>query len=434
MTRLLLIVFLMIPVPARATITILEKNSWRFSAAGFVEMDAFIDTTRSFLEAQGNTPVLRADVTAGKTGRTQYSMRNSRLQFDIDAPKVGAWSTNASFEFDFMGFDPEPPVAGNTETSFMSSPTFRARELFVHAANEDGWEAIVGQYWSLFGWQPYYFSSHADVAPLAGTLNARDTQLRGMKTFNFGNGNSMALALAVSRPPQRDAQLPALDGGIRAVLGKRKAGYTTSTAGPRALRQLSVGLSGTAREFETPRTGGQVGEVSYFPGLALAFDAFVPVWAANAGSEVPDNTVSFVVEGTIGRGYGDLFPGWSGNLSTNAGGGNLDPGIGGQDALGNFRLIEMRSASGSFQYQLPDPMRTWFSLGYGQMFSTNAGLFVGGNGLKVYTRDETYFVNTFHDLADHLRIGLEYVFSSTSYTDGPVAHNHRIQLGTWFTF
>ncbi len=429
-----MIFLLLAPLSARATITLFEKDSWRFSVAGFVEMDAFVDTTRSFLEVEGNTPVVRADITAGKTGRTQYSVRNSRLAFEIGAPKLGGWTSNATFEFDFLGFNPDPPALSNTENSFMASPTFRARQLYVNAKNDDGWEAIVGQYWSLLGWQPYYFSSHADVAPLSGTLYARSAQLRGMKTFDFGGGNSLQLALATSRPPQRDAQLPELDGGLRVTLGERKAGYTTSTTGPRVLRQLSIGISGTAREFETPRTGGQVGEVSYFPGLALALDAYVPLWAASPDSTLPGNTVSFVVEGTVGRGYGDLLPGWSGNLSTNAGGGNLDAGIGGQDSLGNFRLIEMRTASGSLQYQLPDSCRTWFSAGYGQVFSTNAGLFVGGNGLKVYTRSETYFVNTFHDLAEHLRIALEYTFASTSYTDGPVAHNHRIQLGTWFTF
>ena len=292
----------------------------------------------------------------------------------------------------------------------------------------------MGQYWSLFGWQPYYFASHADVVPLAGAVNARNAQLRGMKTFEVGSGDTLQLAVAASRPPQRDAQFPAVDGGLRATFGSRKSGYTTSTAGPRALRQLSIGLSGTMREFETPRTGGNVGEVSYFPGLAMALDAFIPVWAAAPDSADVGNTVSLLLEGTTGRGYGDLFPSWSGNLSTNAGGGNLDAGIGGQDSLGNFRLIELRSASGSLQYQLPDAWQTWFSVGYGQIYSTNAGLFVGGNNLKVYTRDESYFVNTFHDLASCLRVGLEYTFTSTSYTDGPVAHNHRFQLGTWFTF
>jgi len=70
---------------------------------GFAETDAIVDSARSLAETAGNSAVDRNFVFAGANGRTQFSIRNSRLGFNVAAPKIDDWATKGVLEFDFFG-------------------------------------------------------------------------------------------------------------------------------------------------------------------------------------------------------------------------------------------------------------------------------------------------------------------------------------------
>src|SRR5450432_1118610 len=70
---------------------------------GFVEGDAIVDTTESYLEVPGEGAVAKPGTYGNVNGRTMFSIRNSRLGFRIAAPKFGDWTASGIIETDFLG-------------------------------------------------------------------------------------------------------------------------------------------------------------------------------------------------------------------------------------------------------------------------------------------------------------------------------------------
>ena len=61
--------FLGLSASSHATITLVEKDDWKVLTSGFVEMDAFRDSRRSFTEVIANSPVDRPGTFSGDNGR-----------------------------------------------------------------------------------------------------------------------------------------------------------------------------------------------------------------------------------------------------------------------------------------------------------------------------------------------------------------------------
>jgi len=125
----LLIPILMLAIfesSAFGAVTLLDGD-WKIKLGGFIEFDSITDSTRSLTEIIGNNPVDRPGTYAGNNGRTQFSIRNSRLAFSIEAPKIEETINNrAYFEFDFLGYDQNPSnttnSVGTNEASFFNNP------------------------------------------------------------------------------------------------------------------------------------------------------------------------------------------------------------------------------------------------------------------------------------------------------------------------
>ena len=81
---------------------------WSVTFYGFVEADYIADTTRSYNDAIGNALVARADTYEGTVGRTQFSMRNTRIGFAFQAPQIGSLRPSALIEGDFFGSQTTP--------------------------------------------------------------------------------------------------------------------------------------------------------------------------------------------------------------------------------------------------------------------------------------------------------------------------------------
>src|SRR5262245_31377390 len=70
---------------------------------GFVEADFIVDSTRSYDDAIGASLVAHSDTYAGRSARSQFSVRNSRLGFMFSAPPVAGVKASALLEADFFG-------------------------------------------------------------------------------------------------------------------------------------------------------------------------------------------------------------------------------------------------------------------------------------------------------------------------------------------
>ncbi len=414
---------------SQAAVTILDKDEWKFQIGGFVQSDMIVDSTRTLKESPGNEPIPKAGDTSGNgaNGRTWFSLRNSRFNFTILPPAVDGWKTKGHMEFDLMGSVP----SGGTEASFLSNPTMRMRHAYM-SAEKDGWNIIVGQTWNLFGWVPYYVPATVSVAPVSGIVYQRTPQLTAIKTMALSESNKLDAGLSISRPAQRDNQVPNIDLGLRWSNSGRKSGFASPTGELKA-EPFSVAISGTARQFVVQPVGGAAGDQSRQIGSAVAVNTMLPLLS---GDEKQGNSLTVTGEFSTGKGYGDQYPGWTGGLSTKVSGTgtptalSLDPGIGGLDSGNSFVLVNLKSWNAQMQYHLPSGSNTFITLGATQLQSDNIASITGGT----YNEQNTYFGNVFHDCTKQIRIGVEVSHHTTKYVDGLNGNNNRAQLTAWFRF
>src|SRR5207237_754541 len=125
---------------------------------------------------------------AGQHHRTEMSVRNSRLGFDLTLPKTDAGlQSEGIIELDFMGNNAPNTLPGaaagtQSERDFYNNPAVRVRHAYMNLTY-NSWNAKVGQTWSLLGWQPYYFPGEAVVQPGPGQLYRRFAQARVTNTL-----------------------------------------------------------------------------------------------------------------------------------------------------------------------------------------------------------------------------------------------------------
>ncbi len=409
-------------------VTLFDQNDWKVMLGGFAELDIINDNTRSFTETMGSSPIARPGTLSGENGRTQFSIRNSRIAFTVMAPVVDGWKSKVHLEFDLLGTNNGP-----TEASLFTSPTMRARHAYFLVENED-WQIIAGQTWTLFGWQTYYMPASVSVAPIAGVVYQRTPQVAVLKKFG-----ELQAAASLSRPTQRDTQLPNLDVGAKYAFEGRKVPFQNSASGEVTLQPMSVAVTSTVRNYESPNGNGISGKTHY-AGYGVAVDTMIPILTAEKAEE-HGHALLFSGEFTTGQGYGDAFTGWTGNLRPDTSTEtsfvptslNLDPGIAGFDANGNFQLVKLVTFNLVLQYHLPSEWATRVNVGYARINSSNNNA-IGPltTGAIAYNRAEVIFANVYHDFTKQIRVGLEYAYGRTTYVDAITAQNSRIQVSSWF--
>jgi hypothetical protein len=312
-------------------------------------------------------------------------------------------------------------------------------------AEASGWQIIAGQTWSLFGWTPNFVLASESIAPDPGTAFQRVPQFTVIKQFLITEENKIFAGVSALKPAQIDSSFPSVDAGIRWVWLGRAAGFSGATGEIKA-QPLSLGVSGRASEFyylndPTNNTSG-----THLLGSAIAINAFVPL-LATADQKTVDHTLAVAGEYTRGRGYAEVFPGFTGGIGpyvsgksgkldvlpsgTNVDGGQvgLDPGLG-------IQLLHLQSWNLQAQYHLPEQFRTFITAGYGQLWADNVDTMTG-EGLSadsIVNRSEIYFTNLFHNWTSQIRTGVELGQSRTTYSDTVVSHNNRIQFSAYFFF
>src|SRR5262249_28453160 len=198
---------------------------WNVSFYGFIQADFIWDSTQSFNESAGNGVISRPGTYAAGHKRFTFGARHSRIGFRISAPEFHAIRASANVEADFLGN--QPP--GISESAFFVNATFRLRHAFLKVET-DYVDLLVGQTWQLFGFQPYFHPNTVEIQGVPGQVFSRSPQLRLSHIFK-AEPVSVEVAVAASRPPQRDAHVPDGQAGVRLTYNGLKGVHTLGGTG-----------------------------------------------------------------------------------------------------------------------------------------------------------------------------------------------------------
>lgn len=405
-------------------------NAWSATLYGFIEADFMVDTTRSYGDAMGRSLVARDDTYDGRTGRTQFSMRNTRLGLAFDAPAWGSVKPSAVLEVDFFGHQSEPPEA--SEQHYFVNPTLRMRHAYVKLANPYV-DVVLGQTYDVFGWQNMFAPCSVQFLGLPNQLFSRNPQLRLSRTFNADGVFSVDVAVAAVRPAQRDSEVPDANGGIRFSLNSWKGITTPGAVGTTAL-PLSVGLSGTFRQFKAnafapPPVQGS----NSVTGWGLSADVLLPIIPAQNATD-RSNRLTLVGSFVTGTGIADLLTVDGGAsftplpnptqasppLTYDA---NVDQGLVTFDAQTILHTIDWQAFRVGLQYYFPFGGRVLFSANYTQAHSSNLSkLYLkGGAEIEQLVRlaDTSRYadVNLFWDVTPSVRVGVSGQYTTVTYLE-----------------
>jgi hypothetical protein len=412
---------------------------WTVTFFGFVEADYIVDTTRSYNDAIGNAIVARSDTYAGVVGRTQFSMRNTRLGMAFASPVMGGIKSSAVIEGDFFGNQPDSPP-NISESAYYDSPTFRIRHAYLKLKTSVV-DVIAGQTYDVFGWQNFFFPCTAEFLGLPNMVFSRDVQLRFSHTFGADGPVSIDVAVAGVRPGQRDSQIPDADAGVRLSFNGWKGITTPGNVGTVAL-PLSIGVSGRVRQFKvdafTPpptQTSNQI------TGWGISLDALVPIIRAEDAND-RNNRLTLTGSFVVGTGIADLlttgggarFPTLPNPAQANPPPvytGDVDNGLVTFDTLGVLHTINWQAFKAGFQYYLPSDLRLIFAANVTYAHSNNmAKLFpMGGEEIELLgaVADTSRYgdANLFWDATPAIRFGLSAQYTQVHYLDGEQPHNLR---------
>ncbi|MFO0579306.1 MAG: hypothetical protein U1A78_35340 [Polyangia bacterium] len=408
-------------------------SKWDATLYGFVEADTILDTTQSLGELAGGTVIARPGTYAGDHGRITFTVRNSRLGFRLKAPEFHRVKVSATLEMDFLGNQP-PQVS---ELATFTFPTFRIRH-YMAQIETPYISLLAGQYWQLFGWQPYFHPSTVAIQGVPGQIYSRTPQLRLFHVFRTAPVN-IELAGALARAPQRDSMVPDGQAGLRLTFNKWRGLRTVSATGT-AIDGAAVGLSGALRYFSLPEFAAMPQSAQSTYGWGVSVDAMlpiIPVTERRAGALTV--TGSFV----RGTGIADYYVMQTGGVSNpalplgQAFTADIDNGLalysrapgGGAGPLGT---VDWQSFMVGAQLYLPPRGLLFLSSNYSQMDSDNAADFGAAN--QVYNQSRWADVNLFFDPTPSLRLGLEYAWFQQTYVDGVTTQNHRGWLSVLFLF
>jgi hypothetical protein len=423
-------------------------QKWTVTFFGFVEVDYIFDSTRSYGDAIGGALVARSDTYRGRVGRSQFSVRNTRLGMMFESPVIGGVTPSAVFAGDFFGNQPSDPPA-TSETAFYGNPTFRVRHAYLKLEN-DYVDVLAGQTYDVFGWQSYYFPCSAEFLGLPNQVFSRNPQLRLSHKFGASSPVSVEVAAAALRPAQRDSAVPDANAGLRVAVDSWKGISTPGNVGTVAI-PLSIGVSGTMRQFKVNAFAPPPTQNSNTAtGWGLSMDALVPVIPA-ADANDRGNRLTLIGSFVTGTGIGDLitagggasFPTLPNPAQANPPplyGADIDNGLVSFDTQGVLHTIDWRAFKVGIQYYLPPSGRLTFSANYTLAHSSNmAKLFPkGGAEIELLGRvaDTSRYadVNLFWDVTPAARLGLSGQYTSVDYLDGDKPHNLRAMGQALYAF
>jgi hypothetical protein len=438
-----------IGVIGAADATTLVVAKLKATLYGYLEGNFKYDSTQTCAEFCGNTQVPRPGTYRGNHGRTIFSARDSRLGIRIAAPEQHGIRVSGVLETDFFG-----PTA-TTEQGTYANPVLRIRTSFLKIETPV-LDVLVGQQWSLFGWQPVFVSASVQYPGLPGETFERTAQLRLSRTIKR-DAVTTDIAVAANRPPQQDSATPEGVAGLRLQFNKWTGQHTAYMAYT-AIQPASVAITGDVRRFRIPelrvtphggitRTGGGV-----------AFSAYLPIIPATSSSK--ENALSLNGELSITSGMSDDYTALGGAGTANAAippampGGpttaytpNFDAGLAAIDAAGNVELIKWLAYFASLEFY---PAGTGGRLGlvvnYGHMESSNARS-VGtassaaatpadqaAAAARIRDHEDVFEIGAFVDPTRSTRVAVSGSLYNDVYGDHVAAKNYAVIMSGWLFF
>jgi hypothetical protein len=410
-------------------------TKWSATLYGFAELDAIHDSLQGPNDLMGNAVLPRSGTYAATHDQTTFSVRNSRLGLRIGAPDLGPLRASAVAEMDFFGN--QPPVS---EAAFFNNPTFRIRHFYFKVETPVV-DVTVGQTWELFGWQAAFDPASVNLQGLPGQVYSRTAQVRLSKTVTFSSDVGLELGLAALRPPQRAGGLPDGQAGLKLNLPWRKAYHTTGGASS-SLDPMALGVSGTVRRFAVPAFEPNAKNDVTTTGWGVSVDVLVPIIAASTGAH--NNALTFTGSFVRGEGIADLYTGLGGPpfpSLPNPGkvtpaptySASIDPGLVGFDAQGILHALSIQSFIVGLQYWLPGTTGLSLAGTYSHLQSFNAAALANG-AKNVVVRQQYASGAVFWDVAQPIRLGLEFAWLQQDFTEGSPSVDRRVQLSGWYVF
>jgi hypothetical protein len=420
------------------------RQKWEVTIYGFVEADAINDSTRSYSDSIGTSLVARNETYAGRVGRTQFSIRNTRLGFALESPEVGGVQPSAILEADFFGNQP----SGTSEAASFDTPGFRVRQAYLKL-EDDVVDVWAGQTYYLFGWQNYFFPCTLEFLGLPNQAFGRTTQVRLGHAFR-SDPIDVDVAVAALRPAQRDSEVPDGNAGIRLSANHVK-GISTPGNGGTAAFPLSVGVSGTVRRFKVNAfTPPPTQTSNNAMGWGVSFDALVPIIAARDSNDRGNRltlTGSFVlgtgIADLVGAGGGAQFPTLPNPALANPPPEytpDIDNGLVTFDNSGVLHTIDWQTFMVGLQYYLPPTGRVIVSANFTEAYSKNMAVLypMGGTEIELLTRvaklSRYADANVFWDVTPAVRVGGSFQYMSTEYVDGETPRNLRAMAQALYFF
>jgi len=299
-----------------------------------------------------------------------------------------------------------------------------ADELLAHAQGR----ALIGD------------TGYVQPQGVPGQIYSRTPQLRLSKTFKTKD-ITFDIAIAASRPPQRDSATPEGEAGLHLAInnwtGTQTIGATGSTVSP-----ASIAVTGDLRRFSLPEFAAKPVSSNDVTTGAIAVDTFLPVLPGT--EENKGNSLSLLGEFVAGNGMTDMFTGLQSGatfpaLPANADGtvpaynSQIDPGMVVYGSDGILHAVQWTTYRVGAQYYFPGlDGKMWISGNYSRTSSSNASTF--GNANATLDHVDWFDVNLMGDLTPAVRLGIEYANYNTSYADGIHALNHRIYTSAFYIF
>ncbi len=419
------------------------KKRWNLTFYGFVEADFITDSTRSYSDSLGSSLVARNDTYEGKTGRSQFTMRNTRLGLKFESPEVGGVKPSAVIEGDFFG---DQSISDTSENNVYTSPTFRVRHAYLQLQS-DYVDVLAGQTYNLFGWQNYFFPMSTEFLGLPNMVFSRNPQFRLSHSFGGSSAPvSLDVALAADRPVQRDSRVPDFEGGLRLGVNGWKGITTPGSSGTIAL-PASIGVSGIARQFRVDAYAPAPTQGSNnATGWGVSIDALIPIIPATSADD-RGNKLTLTGSLVTGTGIADLitanggavFPTLPNSTQANPApvyDADIDNGLVTFDQSGVLHTIDWTAFRVGLQYYLPPSGRLIFSANYTQAKSGNMSkLYPAGDAqleLITHIADTLRFadVNLFWDATPAVRFGVSGAYTQSDYirtSSEPTQNPHNIR-------
>jgi len=415
---------------------------------GYLEGNFKYDSTQTCAEFCGNTQVQRPGTYRGNHGRAIVSARDSRLGLRIAAPEQHGIRVSGVLETDFFG-----PTT-TTEQGTYANPVLRIRTSFLKIETPV-LDVLIGQQWSLFGWQPGYISASVQYPGLPGETFERTAQLRLSRTIK-SDAVTTDIAVAVNRPPQQDSATPEGVAGLRLQFNKRTGQHTAYMANT-AIQPASIAITGDVRRFRVPELRAAPRSGITRTGGGVALGAYLPIIPATATSK--DNALSINGELSITSGMSDAYTALGGAGTSNAAippampGGmatpytpNFDAGLAAIDAAGNVELIKWLAYFASLEfYPAGTGGRVGTVVNYGHMESSNARS-VGtassaataadqaAAAARIRAHEDLFEAGVFVDPTRATRIAASGSLYNDVYADGTAARNYCVIVSGWLFF